>query len=235
MKGRPRAVREEILRFFLSIGCEGAVLPPTYIGLILDMIDDVLSSRSVKEIRGRFLRYLDSKGEFEILRHGGAYKILMGLSDHPKRGAKIRRVAGATPAKICELERIHVAHTAATAGGVIISAGAEFSERRDITIEFLKRSLLLSDGAATYANSVRVLFTGRARDIDDESARKVFPCLLAVSSGPLHRCLEIEACPGGEITRLSSLLLMAHRKFSPQMQMGPAHRRPSMAYFPLRA
>ena len=195
------------------------------------MLDDVFSSRSVKEIRDRRLRYLDSKAEFEVLRHDGAYRILMGLSDQPKHGAKIRKADAINPARPRDQERIRAVHTAATSSGAIISASAEFSERRDTTIDFLKRSILLSDGVTSYANSVRVIFTDRARDLDDEATWRAPPCLLAVASGPLHRCLEVEACSGGKITRLSTLLRRAHQKFSPQIQMGAESRRLSTTYF----
>ena len=79
-----------LLRHFISIGCENAFLLPTRNSLILGLLEDVCASQSVAAIRDRCLKYLDDAGEFEILRHDGTYKLLMSLSNQPRRGAQIR-------------------------------------------------------------------------------------------------------------------------------------------------
>ena len=193
IKGRPRAVQEELLRHFISIGCENAFLLPTRNSLILGLLGDVCASQSVATIRGRCLKYLAGAGEFEIPRRDGTYKLPMSLSSQPKQGAKIRKNENSRASLNESRERLHVAHTVATADGAAIAASAEFSERQEITIASLKRSLMPRGRDTDYSPSVRLIFTDRARDIDDATTWEAFPNLVAVAAGPLRRCLEVEA------------------------------------------
>ena len=66
-----------------------------------------------------------------------------------------------------------------------------------------------------YLSQVRVIYTDRARDFDRGNYWSLLPKLAAIASDPLHKCLEVESCPGGEMTRLSALLRKIHRKLAP--------------------
>ena len=66
-----------------------------------------------------------------------------------------------------------------------------------------------------YSPYARLIFTDRARDLDDATTWEAFPNLVAVAADQLHRCLEVEACSGGKTTRLSALLRKARRKSPP--------------------
>ena len=70
-----------------------------------------------------------------------------------------------------------------------------------------------------------MVFTDRPRDFDHDDYWATFPALQAIASDPLHRCLEVEGCSGGKVTKLSSALRRIHRKFAPSA----LHERPSVA------
>ena len=44
----------------------------------------------------------------------------------------------------------------------------------------------------------------------------MLPGLVAIACDPLHRCFEIESCPGGEIAKLSAVLRKIHLEFPPR-------------------
>ena len=64
------------------------------------------------------------------------------------------------------------------------------------------------------------MYTDRPRDFDNEETWDVLPGLIAIACDTIHRCVEIESCSGGEITKLSSLLRKIHRKFTPRPGSG---------------
>ena len=63
---------------------------------------------------------------------------------------------------------VHLANTLTPASGATITASAAFSEIRDIPDDVVKRGASASDESASYAVHVRLLFTDRPRDFDNE-------------------------------------------------------------------
>ena len=116
----------------------------------------------------------------------------MSLSNQPKRGSKIRKRENSRAPLTESMGRIHVSHAAATADGAAIASSAEFSDRGEITIAFLKRSPMPRGRDTDYSPSVRLIFTDRARGLDDATTWEAFPNLVAVAADPLRRCLEVE-------------------------------------------
>ena len=166
---------------------------------------DILGNSSARIARDRRIRYLIEQGEFDIPRHDGTYKMLMGMTHSPKHGSPVRKYEGQS-GLLGRKDRLHVAHTLTTASGSAITASAAFSESREISLDVVKRGVSASDGIASYAGHVRVLYTDRPRDFDHEDTWGVLPGLVAIACDPLHRCLEIESCSGGKITKLSDIL-----------------------------
>ena len=211
VKGRPRATREALLVRYIRIGCEYAILIPSMQAFYQRVLEDDLSITPVQNMRDRCLAYLTKKGKFDAIRHDGAYKVLMSMTDQPKHGAKMRKSEGEE-----RPGRLHVAHTPTTATGDTVERSAEFGESRQLTLGFIDRSLDVSTSDVRPAEHVCILYSDRVRDLVHVDTLRASPNLDAVASDPLHRCLEIEACPGGRRAALSSALRKIHMKFPPE-------------------
>ena len=212
VKGRPRAIREALLEHYIRIGCESAFLIPSRQSFYQRVLEDVLPSTPVQNMRDRCLAYLTRKGEFEDIRQDGTYKVIMPMTNQPKHGAKMRKSE--------EKERpgrLHVAHTLTTATGATVGWPAEFSKSRKLTLGFIARRLDVSTSDVRPVEHVRILYSYKARGLDRVYSWRAMPNLDAVASDPLHRCLEIEACSGGRRAALSSALRKIHMQLPPEL------------------
>ena len=136
--------------------------------------------------------------------------MLLPANKQPKHGARIR-----ASELVDGVDRLHVVHTLTTGTGATAGAEASFSESSDNTIAFIRDTLSVPDSTARYAESARILFSDRARDLDRPDTWAVLPNMLCVASDPLRRCLEVESCFGGKKSPLSANLRRLHMKFSP--------------------
>ena len=210
MKGRPRSIRESLLGRYVRSGCESAALIPSRLSFYQRVPYDVLPRIAVQSMRGRFFIYLTKKGEFEVVRHDGAYKVLMSMTNQPKNGAKMRKSEGNE-----HPGRLHVAHTLTTGTGATVGRSDEFSESRELTLGFIARILYVSSPDVRPEEHVRIIYSDRARDLDRIDTWGALPNLGAVAIDPLRRCLEIEDCSGGRGASLSSAMRKIHMEFPP--------------------
>ena len=111
---------------------------------------DILGNSSARIVRDRCIRYICEEGEFEILRHGGTYNMLMSMTHQPEHGSQIRKYED-QPVLLGRKDRLHVAHTLTTAIGATITASAAFSESREVSLDVVKHGVSASDGIASYA------------------------------------------------------------------------------------
>ena len=159
------------------------------------------------------------RGEFEIARHDGAYKVDMSLMGQQKHGCEIRRIDGVGRRAAIDQKSgktsAHVAHTLTTAGGATVAATAEYGECRTITIDFIRKSLWGELEGEKYLIQVGIIYTDRARDFDHGAYWSLIPNLTAIASDPRQRCIEVESCSGGKVKRRSAPLRKLHRKFAP--------------------
>ena len=91
---------------------------------------------------------LRGQGDFEITRHGGAYKMIMSIHGQPNHGSKIRAVGGGTAGGAEKGEsqsgRAQFAHALNTSRGATVSSYAALSESRDVPLDLVKGSSLAS-------------------------------------------------------------------------------------------
>ena len=144
----------------------------------------------------------------------------MSLKGHPKHGAKFRTargweagVGGAPSARRC---RARVIHTIATYRGATVAAEASFIESRELTLTFIRLGLSYESGGNKYLRQVMIIYTDRERGCDRDDYWHLLPRLQAIASGPLHRCLEMESFPGGEVSKISAPLRGLRRKCPPR-------------------
>ena len=192
VKGSPRSIRESLLEHFVGIQCEEAFLLPSRQSVYMNILEDIMTNTTASFIRGKCLARLHERGEFEILRRDGTYKILMSVNKQPKRGARTR-----ASELIDGVDRLRVVHTLTTqvtdGAGATAGAKAAFSESRDNTISFIGDTLSVPDSAARYAEAVRILPPDRALDLEHLDTWAVLPNILCVAIGPLRRCAEVES------------------------------------------
>ena len=207
------------LSICIASRCESFPLPPPSPVVYLSILDDIINCSDAKLIRGRCIRHLNSHPEFPVVRHDGAFKMMMSFPGRPKQGAQIRSARRGTSLwpnrQIPETHRRRVAHTLTTVSGAAIAASSEYSEGRAIAAYFTMRSLREESAGDSYLRHVRILYTGRARDCDRGDYWAVLPGLLAIASDPMRRCFEVESCSGGKITKIPPALRKVRRKFTP--------------------
>ena len=179
---------DSALSIYIASGCESCFLLPPMPVVYMSILDDIINFPIAKLIRGRCMRRLNAQAEFHVVRHDGAFKMLMSLPGKPKHGTEIRGANRETSPgahrEIPQTHRRHVAHTLTTVGGATIAASAEYSESRAITEDCVRRILLAESSGDSYLRPVRILYTDRARDFGHGDYWAALPGLLAIARDP---------------------------------------------------
>lgn len=95
-----------------------------------------MDNATAGRVRAKCIAMLNTRKEFAILRHDGAYKMHMSMNTLP------RRCAGPRASELRDaIDRLRVSHTLTTGTGATVGALAAYCERRDIKISFTEESL----------------------------------------------------------------------------------------------
>ena len=120
VKGRPESARISLIDSFTRRGGDATHLTQRGYRTILLASQEVLSLPCVARYRGRLLDYMREHGGLKVLRHDGAYKVLMNLMGQPRHGASVRKYADCTGEIEKKIrgasDRTHVVHTHHVAG-----------------------------------------------------------------------------------------------------------------------
>ena len=203
-KGCQRKVRNALVEHFDAAGCLTSFLTPHPGRVIRDLRERVVGSPLARRVVSRCFEFLTGAGEFEILAHGGTYKVAMGIIGQPHHGLKTRRrPVGTGPPTSQRTDEVHVAQTLRAKNGCTCGAAGSYSEGTNFVRSFLENTI---QGDGGRFSQVRMLFADSPEKLGAKNIHRLFPELRCVVADPMHRILQVEGFFGKGRTELSGAM-----------------------------